>query len=222
MGMVSSEFIFHLSHFLGMLLLISSFGIIASPLLSASIRFYALHSFLLSLITLAMAYNHQAWHLAIAAFLTFVLKVIAIPQIFLVISRRIGMRKAVEGYINIPSTLFIAVGLVFLSFYVTSAGKAFASFPSLEFLPIAIATVFLGMLVMTTRKKAITQVMGLLLLENGLFLMGITMTAGMPLLVEMGILFDVLIGIIIMGIFIFKIRSAFEGIDVDNMTVLKG
>ena len=59
-------------------------------------------------------------------------------------------------------------------------------------------------------------------MENGLFLMGITMTFGMPLLVELGIFFDVLVGIIIMGIFIFKIRSAFEGIEVDHMTVLKG
>lgn len=219
---MDSEFILHLTHFLGMLLLITSFGIIASPQMSACIRFYAMHSFLLSLITLAMAYNHHVWHLAISAALTFILKVIAIPQIFFTVSRRIGVRREVESYINIPSSLFLAAVLVFVSFYVTSTGKAFASLSSWEFLPIAISTVFLGMLVMITRKKAITQVLGLLLMENGLFLSGITMTFGMPLLVELGILFDILVGVIMMGIFIFKIRSAFEGIDVDDMTVLKG
>ncbi len=219
---MNSEFIIHLIYFLGMLLLIASFGIIASPMLLACIRFYAMHSFLLSLMTLAIAYDHQAKHLAISALLTFILKVIAIPQIFSTVTRRLGIRKEVESYINIPFSLFLAILLVFVSFYVTSIGKTLSSHSSLKFLPIAISTVFLGMLVMTTRKKAITQVLGLLLMENGLFLMGITMTFGMPLLVEIGILFDVLIGIIIMGIFIFKIRSAFEGIEVDNMTVLKG
>lgn len=89
-------------------------------------------------------------------------------------------------------------------------------------MPLAVSTVFFGMLVMTTRKKAITQVLGLLLMENGLFLMAVTMTFGMPLLVEIGIFFDILVGVIIMGIFVFKIREAFEGIDVDEMTVLKG
>lgn len=219
---MSSEFIIHLIYFLGMLLLITSFGIIASPMLLACIRFYAMHSFLLSLITLAMAYHNHVGHLIISAFLTFVLKVIVIPQIFSTIIRRLGIRKEIESYINIPFSLFLAILLVFISFYVTSGGETLSPLSSLKFLPIAISTIFFGMLVMTTRKKAITQVLGLLLMENGLFLMGITMTFGMPLLVEIGILFDVLIGIIIMGIFIFKIKSAFEGIDADNMTVLKG
>lgn len=219
---MSSELILHLIYFLGMLLLITSFGMIASPMLLACVRFYAMHSFLLSLITLAMAYDHHAVHLLISALLIFVLKVIVIPHIFSTMMRRLGIRKEVESYINIPLTLFLAIFLVFVSFYVTSIGKTLNPFSSLKFLPIAISTVFLGMLVMTTRKKALTQVLGLLLMENGLFLMGITMTFGMPLLVELGILFDVLIGIIIMGIFIFKIRSAFEGIEVDHMTVLKG
>ena len=219
---MSSEFITHLIYFLGMLLLITSFGIIASPLLLACIRFFAMNSFLLSLITLAIAYQYHLGHLAISALLIFILKVIAIPQIFSAIIRRLGIRREVESYINIPLSLFLAVVLVFISFYITSGEKPLNPLSSLKFLPIAIATIFLGMFVMTTRKKAITQVLGLLLMENGLFLLGITMTFGMPLLVELGILFDVLIGIIIMGIFIFKIRSAFEGIEADNMTVLKG
>lgn len=219
---MDSEFILHFIYFLGMLLLITSFGIIASPMLLSCIRFYAMHSFLLSLITLAIAYQHHLGHLVISAFLTFILKVIAIPHIFSTIIRRLGIRKEIESYVNIPFSLFLAVLLVFVSFYVTSAGKTLNPLSSLKFLPIAISIIFFGMLVMTTRKKALTQVLGLLLMENGLFLMGITMTFGMPLLIELGILFDVLIGIIIMGIFIFKIRSAFEGIEADNMTVLKG
>lgn len=219
---MSPELDIHLIYFLGMLLLITSFGIIASPMLVACVRFYAMHSFLLSLITLAIAYNHRVGHLIISALLTLILKVIAIPQIFSVIIRRLGIRKETESYINIPFSLFLALLLVFVSFYVASGVRMLNELSSLRFFPIAISTIFLGMLVMTTRKKAITQVLGLLLMENGLFLMGITMTFGMPLLVELGIFFDVLVGMIMMGIFIFKIRGAFEGIEVDHMTVLKG
>lgn len=219
---MDSGFTIHLIYFLGMLLLITSFGMIASPMLVACIRFYAMHSFLLSLITLAIAFHYQVGHLAASALLTFILKVIAIPKIFSAIIHRLGIRKEVESYVNIPFSLFLAILLVFISFSITSGRETFNPLSSLKFLPIAISTIFLGMLVMTTRKKAITQVLGLLLMENGLFLMGITMTFGMPLLVELGILFDILVGMIIMGIFIFKIRDAFEGIEADNMTVLKG
>ena len=112
--------------------------------------------------------------------------------------------------------------LVFVSFYVTGDSKILKSVTFSEFIPLAVSTVFFGMLMMTTRKKAINQVLGLLLIENGLFLMAITMTFGMPLLVEMGIFFDVLVAVMIMGLFVFKIRDAFESIDADDMTVLKG
>lgn len=211
-----------LIHFLGMMLLIASFGILASSQLGTCIRFFALHSFLLAAVTALVAYTNHVEHLFVPALLTLVLKTIVIPQVFFRIVRRLGMRKETESYINVPFTLLLAVILTFVSFYVTGDGKIFKSISSREFVPLAVSTVFFGMLVMTTRKKALTQVLGLLLLENGLFLMAITMTFGMPMLVEIGIFFDVLIAVLIMGIFVFKIRGAFEGIDVDDMTVLKG
>jgi len=105
---------------------------------------------------------------------------------------------------------------------VTGEGKVLKSVSFGEFIPLAVSTIFFGMLMMTTRKKAINQVLGLLLIENGLFLMGVTITFGMPLLVEIGVFFDALVGVVIMGVFVFKIRGAFESIDADDMTVLKG
>ncbi len=219
---MDTGFISSFIHFLGMMLLITSFGMIASPQVASCIRFYAMHSFLLALITALVAYTNHVEHLLIPAFLTLALKTMVIPQVFFRIIRRLGIRKEVESYVNIPFSLLLATLLVFLSFYMTGDGKILKSVSSREFMPLAVSTVFFGMLVMTTRKKAITQVLGLLLMENGLFLMAVTMTFGMPLLVEIGIFFDVLVGVIIMGVFVFKIREAFEGIDVDDMTVLKG
>jgi len=186
------------------------------------IRFYAMNSFLLALTTAAIAYSNHIEHLMIPAVLTLILKTIVIPQVLFRIIRRLGIRKEVESYINIPFSLLLAVLLVFVSFYATGKGKILQSVSSHEFIPLAISTVFFGMLMMTTRKKAIAQVLGLLLIENGLFLMAVTMTFGMPLLVEMGIFFDMLVAVVIMGIFVFKIRGAFESTDADDMTVLKG
>jgi hydrogenase-4 component E len=211
-----------LIHFLGMMLLIASFWILASPQIRTCIRAYAAHSFFLALITAVIALTNHVEHLLLPAVLTLVLKTIAIPQVFFKVIRRLGIRKEVESYVNIPFTLLLAVLLVFFSFYVTGEGKILKPVAFGEFIPLAVSTVFFGMLMMTTRKKAINQVLGLLLIENGLFLMAITMTFGMPLLVEMGIFFDVLVAMMIMGIFVFKIRDAFESIDADDMTVLKG
>ncbi len=211
-----------LIHFLGMMLLIASFWILTSPQIRTCIRAYAAHSFFLALITAVIALTNHVEHLLLPAVLTLVLKTIAIPQVFFKVIRRLGIRKEVESYVNIPFTLLLAVLLVFFSFYVTGEGKILKPVAFGEFIPLAVSTVFFGMLMMTTRKKAINQVLGLLLIENGLFLMAITMTFGMPLLVEMGIFFDVLVAMMIMGIFVFKIRDAFESIDADDMTVLKG
>jgi hydrogenase-4 component E len=209
-------------HFMGMILLVTSLGILSSSQLGTSIRLYAVHSFLLAVMISLVAVTNHVEHLLIPALLTFVLKTLVIPNVFFRIIRRLGIRKDVESYLNIPFTLLVAVFLVFVSFYVTAHARILKPVSFGEFVPLAISTVFFGMLIMTTRKKAITQVLGLLLIENGLFLMAVTMTFGMPLLVELGIFFDVLVAAVIMGLFVFKIRGAFEGIDVDDMTVLKG
>jgi hydrogenase-4 component E len=209
-------------HFVAMTLLVTSLALIVSPQLFSCIRFYALHSFLLVLITVGTAFYHHVYHVLISAALTLILKTIVIPQIFYRMIRRLGIRRDVETYLNIPLSLIFATLLVFISFYGVGNLRAIKPPLSQEFVSVAVATLFLGMFMMTTRKKALTQVLGLLLIENGLFLLGVTTTFGMPLLVEIGIFFDVLVGAIIMGVFVFKIRGAFEGLDMDQLTNLKG
>lgn len=219
---MDAQLISSLIHLTGMLLLAVALAMIASPQLFSCIRLYAVHSFLLALTTGLMACHPHLGHLWIPALLTLLLKTMVIPRVFFGMIRRIGVRREVESYINIPFSLILAVLLLFLSFYGTAHLWELSSIEQKEFIPMAIATVFWGMLMMVTRKKALTQIVGLLLMENGLFLMAVTLTSGMPLLVELGIFFDVLVGVIIMGVFVLKIRGAFEGIDVDDMTALKG
>lgn len=219
---MDATWILPVMHFAAMTLLVTSLALIVSPQLFACIRFYALHSFLLALITVGTAFYHHVYHVLISAALTLILKTIVIPQIFYRMIRRLGIRRDVETYLNIPLSLIFSTLLVFISFYGVGNLRAIKPPLSQEFVSIAVATLFLGMFMMTTRKKALTQVLGLLLIENGLFLLGVTTTFGMPLLVEIGILFDVLVGAIIMGVFVFKIRGAFEGLDMDQLTILKG
>lgn len=219
---MDAQLISSMTHLTGMLLLAAALAIIASPQLFACIRLYAVHSFLLAVTTALMACHTGLEHLWIPALATLLLKTIVIPQVFFRMIRRIGIRREVESYINIPFSLILALGLLFLSFYGTAHLWESSSIEEKGFIPMAIATVFWGMLMMATRKKALTQIVGLLLMENGLFLVAVTLTSGMPLLIELGIFFDVLVGVIIMGVFVFKIRDAFEGIDVDDLTVLKG
>lgn len=219
---MNQELIPSLVHFLGMLSIIVSFGMIASPQFMVSVRCYAIHSLLLAVITALVAFGNHVEHLLISAVLTVLLKTIVIPRVFSRMVRRLGIRREIESYINIPFSLLLAVLLLFVSFYVTGGLRGLEPVFSKEFVPISVFTVFFGLLVMISGKKAVMQVLGLLLLENGLFLLGITMTFGMPLLVELGIFFDALVAVFILGILVLKIRGAFEGIDVDELTALKG
>ncbi len=219
---MDQETISALIHLMAMLFLISSFAMMASPQLLLCIRFFAMHSFFLAAITALVAYGSHIEHLFAPAVLTLILKTWFIPQIFFRLISRLSIRRENESYVNIPFSLVLSTLMVFAAYYATGNLKGLTPAFSSEFMPLSIATVLIGMLMMVTRKKAISQVLGLLLMENGLFLMAVTMTFGMPLLIELGIFFDVLVGAIIMGIFVFKIRDAFDGIDSDDLTGLKG
>jgi len=219
---MTQDLIPSLVHFCGMLSVIVSFALIATPQIMGSVRCYAIHSFLLAVITVLVALGSHVEHLMISAVLTVILKTIVIPRVFSRMIRRLGIRREIESSVNIPFSMLVAVILLFISFYVTSGIRGLEPVFSREFVPISVFTVFFAMLVMISCKKALLQVLGLLLLENGLFLLGITMTFGMPLLVELGIFFDALVAVFILGIFVLKIRGAFTGIDLDDLTSLKG
>ncbi|MFN4148678.1 MAG: formate hydrogenlyase, partial [Rhodocyclaceae bacterium] len=127
----------------------------------------------------------------------------------------------VEGLINIPTTTLIGLGLVVIAFNLAAPISQLASTIARGTLGIALATVMLAFLMMITRKKAITQVVGFLAMENGLFLAATSATYGMPMVVELGIALDVLVGMIILGVFFFQIRDQFDSLDIHHMEQLK-
>lgn len=195
--------------------------------LISSIRIFSVQSFLLAAIAGIIAHFNQASHVYIAAFLTLILKAGLLPWALIRLVERIGIRREIEPLINVPLSILIAGALTLVGYVVsesfyhpeeTSAQAALGH----NTLAVAIALFLMGFFTMLNRRKALTQVLGLLALENGLFLAAISLTYGMPLVVELGIFFDVLVAVMILGILVFRIREAFDSMDVSKLRRLRG
>lgn len=203
------------------LILVSTFMILGSTRLYSCVRAFGIQSFLLAGVAGTVAYSTGKVDIYIVALLTLVLKAGVIPYIFIYIIREIKVKREIDLYVNISPSLIIGGVLVVISYYLVRSINIRTELSSFA-LSASISLVSIGLFIMISRKKAIMQMLGILLMENGLFLGAISLTYGMPLLVELGIFFDVLIGVLIMGILIFRINRTFESIDTDMLKTLIG
>ena len=194
--------------------------------LISSIRIFGVQSLLLAGIAGVIAYFNHASHIYVAAFLTLILKAVLLPLILERLVERIGIRREIEPLINAPLAILISGGLTLVGYVVaqsfyhpeeTSARSALGH----NTLAVAISLFLIGFFTMLNRRKALTQVLGLLSLENGLFLAAISLTYGMPLIVELGIFFDVLVAVLVLGILVFRIRETFDSMDVSKLRKLR-
>ena len=135
--------------------------------------------------------------------------------------RKLYAKWDIESLINIPTTMLVGIVLVIISFNVALPISQLSDTITRGTLGIAMATVMLAFLMMITRTKAIPEVVGFLAMENGLFLAATSATYGMPMVVELGIALDVLVGAIILGVFFFQIRDQFGSLDIRHMERLK-
>lgn len=189
--------------------------------LESCLRAYMLNSWLLSLLIAIIAFMLNEVHLYIASTLTFLGKGILIPLFLRRIIRQMKVTHDVEPYISNFLSLAIS-GILVAVVYASLKEGIFVTGFSKNVLQISIAVILIGLFIMLTRRKAITQVMGLLFMENGLFLAGFSLTFGMPAIIELGVLFDMLMGVIILGIFAVQIKRTFASADLDKLTILKG
>ncbi len=200
-------------------ILVTAFLIVSSRSLAFYIRLFALQSFLLGIVAFLVALGYGQTHILIAGVLTIALKAAAIPVVLTRIIERIQVRKEIDFSVNITVSLLLCGAMVILADSVAHAilGARQADAPAVSrVLSVSIAMMLIGLFIMTTRKKAITQIVGLLTMENGLFLSGLSITYGMPLIVEVGIFFDILVAVLILGVFIFRINKTFESISIDS------
>jgi hydrogenase-4 component E len=153
--------------------------------------------------------------------LTFLLKVVLIPWILHKLIRRLNVKWDVEPLINVPTTMLIGIMLVIIAFNVALPIAQLSSSIARGTLGIALACILLSFMMMITRSKAVPQVIGFLAMENGLFFAATAATNGMPMIVELGIALDILVGILILGVFMFQIRERFDNLDIHNLENLK-
>lgn len=184
---------------------------------------YAFQSLLLAAIAFFASYTPHAHHLIWMVYLIIIVKVVVIPYVFLRIIKTLTIKKEVEPYVSQLASPLVASGLVILAYYSQQyvlqlhEGVVFS-----HCLSISIAVILIGFFLMITRKKAVTQMVGLMTMENGVFLCAMVLTSGMPMIIELGVSFDVLMGILIMGIFVFRIRETFASIDTSKLNSLRG
>ncbi len=175
----------------------------------------------LAISTAVVAWGTHQSHLYWSTGLTFVLKVLLLPWLLHRLIRRLDVRWDVEGLINIPTTMLIGIVLVVFSFNLAVPISQLASTVTRATLGIAMGSVMLSFLMMITRRKAIPQVIGFLSMENGLFFAATSATYGMPMVVELGIALDVLVGMLILGVFFFQIREQFDSLDLKHLEKLR-
>lgn len=203
------------------ILLIIAFAMLSQRRVLSLIRLFAWQGLVLSISTAIVAYTSGQGHLWISAGLTLVLKVIVLPMALHSLIDRLNVRWDVEPLINVPTTMLVGIGLVIFAFALATPISQMAGTVTRSTLGIALASVLLAFLMMIVRRKAIPQVIGFLAMENGLFFAATSATYGMPLVVELGIALDVLVGTFVFGIFFFHIRETFDSLDIRHMEKLK-
>ena len=202
-------------------LLLVCFAMLAQRRVLSLIDLFAAQGLALAVSTAVVAWGTGQSHLYWSAGVTLALKVLLLPALLYRLIRQLDVRGDVEPLINIPTTMLVGIVLVVFAFNLAAPIADLASTVTRSTLGIALASVMLSFLMMITRRKAIPQVIGFLAMENSLFFAATSATYGMPMVVELGIALDVLVGVLILGVFFFQIREQFDSLDLKHLEKLK-
>lgn len=203
------------------ILLLLSFAMLAQRRIVALVNLLALQGAMLFIATLLLAWRTGQSHLYVSAALTLGLKVIALPWLLHALIRRLQVQWDSEPLLNVPGTMLIGLVTVVFSFGLAQPIAQLASTATRNSLGIAVAVILLAFITMITRRKAMSQVVGFLSMENGLFFGAMSATYGMPMIVEFGVALDVLVAMLVLGVFFFQIREQFDSLDLHHLESLK-
>ena len=195
---------------------------VVQRMLLTNVRLFALQSAMLAAIAAIIGYFHDATHVYVVAILTVIGKVVFLPWLLHRLVTRIDIHQEIEPLLNSTASMLLCGGLTLLGYIVA---RPFSSLEHLgnNTLGIAITLLLTGFFLMFNRRKAITQVLALLTIENGVMLAAVALTTyGMPLVVELGIFFDVMVAVMVLGILVYRIRETFASMDVSKLSQLKG
>ena len=212
---------FDIAHLLAGGLVLIGFMMLYQDRLYALLNIFALQAFVLAMSVAWQAFVQDAPHLYITAGIALVLKGIVIPVALHRTIQRLGIHREVETVVGIGLTMLAGLGLVALSLVLMLRVTAGADALAREDLAFALCVVLLGLLIMVTRRNAVSQIVGFMSLENGLVLAA-TGAKGMPLVVEISVAFSVLVAFIVIGVFLFRIRERFDSVDVGALDDSRG
>ncbi len=208
-----------LSDLLLLLVVLSDFWVLGTTRLSSTIRAAALQGVFLAALPVALHHGLSV-HIIALGLGTLIVKSIVLPAFLQRAIREASVRREVEPLIGFTASLCLGAVAVALSFAVAQRLPLPESQTAL-LVPVALATVIVGLIVLTTRNKALTQVVGYLILENGIYVFGLSQAERVPFLVELGVLLDVFVGVFIMGIVVFHINREFDSLSSARLTELK-
>ena len=203
------------------IMLLLGFAMLSQRRVLTLINLFMLQGLVLFTSTLIVALSTHQNHLLWSAGLTLVLKVIALPYILHRLIRRLSVKWDVDTLLNIPTTMLVGIALVVIAFNVAQPISHLSGTITRATIGIALACVLLAFLMMITRSKAVPQVIAFLAMENGLFFAATSATYGMPMVVELGIALDAMVGMVIVGVFFFHIRQQFDSLDIRHMERMK-
>ena len=203
-------------------MLVTAYLMVGQRALFTAIRLYGLQSVLLGGVAVVMGLADHRWHLFVSAGLTIVLKGIVIPWFLMRVIDRIGIHREIEPILNVPSSLLICLGLTVVGYRVSTGLAEGADGAAHHVIGVSLSMLLMGLFLMVTRRKAVTQILALLTVENAVFLVAVGATTGMPLIVELGISFDVVMAVLVLGVLVHRIVDRFESMDVSRLSKLKG
>ncbi len=202
-------------------LVLVSFMLLYQDRMTGLVNNFALHALVVSLSVAWQAHIQQAPHLYITAAIALTVKAVVIPLALHRIIVQLGIHRTIEPVVGIGQTMLAGIGLVALSIMVMLPITAAAGTLAREDLAFALSVLLLGLLMMISRRNAVSQVIGFMSIENGLILAA-TGAKGMPLVVEISVAFSILIALIVIGVFLFRIRERFETVDVQALHEHRG
>lgn len=209
------------AHLLAGGLVLVSFMLLYQDRIFSLLNIFALHAFVVSLSVAWQAYIQHAPHLYITAGIALVVKALVIPVVLHRIIVRLGIHRTIEPVVGIGLTMLAGIGLVALSIMVMLPITAEAGTLAREDLAFALSVMLLGLLMMVSRHNAVSQVIGFMSIENGLILAA-TGAKGMPLVVEISVAFSILVALIVIGIFLFRIRERFDTVELHALDQYRG
>jgi hydrogenase-4 component E len=189
--------------------------------LEGQVRVFALQSLVLAALCVMIALYSASLELFGVAAALLAVKAVMIPRVLNRAVAKIGLSRMAAPYLGTAPALMICGILTILAFYVMTPIAASNPLPTADAIPLAFAGVLIGFFIMVNRRRAVTQILGFLMLENGIFLLALLATYGVPFIVELGVFLDVLVAVLILEVFVYRIKDNFDSIDVGELGKLK-